>query len=115
MDLTRTLTELECDDWGPSTHDSHVVTQRHKLRHVRLCDLIPEDLGLLTSQGVSLSLIVRLGLGVLVVNPFEECNFYPGDLLKGVSGVSSGFWAGHPHLAARWQAFQAQVGSHQAF
>jgi hypothetical protein len=44
FDRRKTLTELEGQDWGPPTFDSHIVTTIHRLRYVPLEQFAVEDL-----------------------------------------------------------------------
>jgi hypothetical protein len=106
-----TLTQLERDDWGPPPHDSFVVTECHRLRHVPLRDLTVENLRLLIGQGFSLPYTVPLALEHLSRDPMVSGDFYPGDLLKAVRGVPEEFWTQHPALKTLWQSVNQKSGS----
>ena len=99
--LDKNLSELERDVWAAPDFDSHVVTECHRLRFVALKDFTIEDLRLMIGQDIGLEYLVPLALQHLEANPFAEGNFYPGDLLKNVTGVRRNFWIGHPDLRLR--------------
>ena len=94
----KSLQELEGNDGGEPTFNSHVVQERHRLRCVPLKQLRIEDLRLLIGQGDGLLYLVPLALEHLEKHPFAEGDFYPGDLLGSVLTVAEPFWAGHPEL-----------------
>jgi hypothetical protein len=94
----KTLQELEGKDWGEPSVDSHVVTERHRLRRVPLKRLRIEDLRLLVGQGDGWPFLVPRALEHLKKHPFAEGDFYPGDLLKNVATVDEAFWLSHPEL-----------------
>jgi hypothetical protein len=97
----RTLQELEGEDRGEPTWDSHVVTELHRLRRVPLKDFRIEDLRLVIGQGDGLPFLVPMALWHLERDPLAEGDFYPGDLLKSVAGVDDAFWAPRPEMRAR--------------
>src|SRR5262245_5178085 len=78
----KTLTELEGEDWGPPTYDSHLVTTVHRLRHVPLKRFCIEDLRIVIGQKIGLPWLVPLALNHLEKHPFAAGDYYRGDLLK---------------------------------
>jgi len=97
----QTLQELEGTDWGEPPYDSHLVTERYRLRRVPLNRLRIEDLRLLIGQGDGLQYLVPIALQHLENYPFAKGDFYPGDLLKNVASVEEAFWTTHPPLRAQ--------------
>lgn len=100
IDRSKTLTEIEGEDWGPSTFDSHLVITCHKMRHKPVNDLADGDLRMAIGQQFSLPILVPLALERLESDPLLEATFFEGDLLTNVLQVNEVFWAGHPRL---WQ------------
>ena len=76
-----TLTDLEEEDWGPPTFDSHLVRQCHALRHKKIRDMSIEDLRILIGQEIGLEYLLPVALERLELDPLAAGDFYPGDLL----------------------------------
>ena len=98
FDRTKTLQELENDDWGESTFNSYLVTTVHALRRKPLNEFTVEDLRLMISQEVGLAHLVPLAIEQLAENPLAAGDFYRGDLLLSVLGVQLEFWREHQDL-----------------
>jgi hypothetical protein len=97
VDETRTLTQLEGDDWGtPPPTATHLVSTAHRLRRVPLVDLEAGDLRLLIGQKISVTTLVPRALRLLRADPMVDSTFYPGDLLTTVLKLPSTYWAAHP-------------------
>lgn len=77
----QSIEELEGDDWGDATFDSHLVRECHRLRRVPLADLSAENLRILIGQQIGLRYLVPMALDLLRRDPFAAGDFYPGDLL----------------------------------
>jgi CDI immunity proteins len=98
FDRTKTLQELEGQDWGDPTFESSLVTTCHRLRRKRLDDFNVEDLRIMIGQKIGLPFLVPIALERLAVDPFVEGDFYPGDLLAMVLQVDDAYWISHPDL-----------------
>ena len=98
IDRTRTLTELESQDWGPPTFGSHLVTMVHRLRHKALEQFSVEDLRITIGQNIGLEYLVPIAVERLQEDPFVEGDFYRGDLLVSVLKIERQFWLKYPDL-----------------
>ena len=95
--LRRSLEQLEADPWPPpSSFDSRLVQEVHRLRSVPIGALSTEDLRLLLSQRVGTRWLVPLALDQLTANPLAAGDFYPGDLLTAVLRSEPSYWDNHP-------------------
>jgi len=108
--LSKTLQELEDNDWGEPPFSSHLVTECYRLRRVPLRDFTVEDLRIMIGQKNNLDYLVPLALDHLEANPFAEGNFYEGDLLWYTNRIPAEFWNTYPDLHVRWQAIVESVG-----
>src|SRR5262245_15590070 len=98
FDRSKSLQQLEGEDWGEPTYDSHLVTECHRLHRVALCDFTVEDLRITIGQGIGLEYLVPLAIEKLRENPLVEGACYPGDLLSNVLSADAAFWRAHPDL-----------------
>jgi hypothetical protein len=96
FDTNKSLQELEGEDWGEPTFNSHLVTECHRLHRVPLRDFTVEDLRIMIGQRFSLEFLIPLALERLHVEPLAEGAFYPGDLLAAVLRAGAGFWQQRP-------------------
>jgi len=97
MNDNKSIEQLENDFWGNApTESSNLVTKIHSLRKKKLSELEPEDIRVLISQNISLEILIPLALKVLATNPFIECDYYEGDLLKSVLTSEGSYWSRHP-------------------
>ena len=101
VDTSKSLQELEGQDWGEPSYPSHLVTECHRLRRVPLQELSPEDLRLLIGQEISLPYLVPLALDYLQDDPFVSGRNYPGDLLEFLLLVPRSFWSSNDELHRR--------------
>jgi hypothetical protein len=68
-------------------------------------------------QGIGLKYLVPVALVPLDNDPLAAGDFYRGDLLKNVLGVSEGFWSANPELLkkrdeiAKWQEMRSMVST----
>jgi hypothetical protein len=99
--LNATLEELDGDDWGTPPYDSSLVKNCYRLRRVPLKDFSIEDLRIMIGQENGLKYLVPIALVELEKDPLAQGDFYPGDLLKNVLGVSREFWRQHSELKER--------------
>jgi len=98
FDRTKTLQELENEDWGEPKHTTGLVIACHQLRHKPLRDFTSGDLRLMIGQEIGLDYLVPLALEVLSDNPLLEGTFYRGDLLLAVLRIQTNFWQDNPDL-----------------
>ncbi len=108
----KTLTELEGEDWGPPTYNSHLVTTVHRLRYVAIKQFDVEDLRIVIGQQIGLPWLVPIALEQLEKDPFVSGDFYPGDLLKNVASVAKDFWASRTDLRNRMKRLIALALEH---
>ena len=98
----QSLEEIDGRPWGdPPADATRLVATVHRLRRVPIGRLDVEGLRLLIGQHESLDALVPLALERLESNPLAEGDYYPGDLLAAVLGVSGAHWhANHPERPA---------------
>lgn len=84
FERSKSLQELDGQDWGEPTFDSHLVTECHRLRRVPLRDFTVEDLRITIGQQIGLDYLIPLALERLEDDPFAEGAYYPCDLLVSV-------------------------------
>jgi hypothetical protein len=96
-----TLHDLEDDDWGEPTYDSHLVRTVHALRRKQIADFDVEDLRIMLGQSVGVSHLIPLALTHLERDPFVSGHFYPGDLLGVVMAIDAEYWRSHVIEATR--------------
>jgi hypothetical protein len=101
FDRSKSLQQLDGQDWGEPTFDSRLVTECHRLHRVPLRDFTVEDLRITIGQQIGLDFLVPLALERLADDPFAEGAYYPCDLLVSVLGVEARFWQSHPELRER--------------
>jgi len=92
MNLNKTLTQLEKDDWGELSHNSYLIQECHKLRYKPLNKFTVEDLRIMIGQKISLDYLIPLALDILYQNPFVSGDYYNGDLLVVVLKLDKEFW-----------------------
>lgn len=91
----KSLQQLEGQDWGEPTFDSHLVKECHRLRRVPLRDFSVGDLRIMIGQNIGLEHLVPLALERLHEDPFAEGNYYPCDLLVSLLHAEAQFWRSH--------------------
>jgi hypothetical protein len=101
FEKSQSLEELEKEDWGEPTFDSHLVKECHRLRRVPLKDYTIEDLRLMIGQNIGLNYLMPLAIEKLEQNPLAEGDYYAGDLLVNVLRVDSRFWSEFPVLNSK--------------
>ena len=100
---SKTLENLEKDNWGDPPPDSTRLVQRiMQLRRVPLDQFTTEDLRITIGQQCSLPYVLALAHEVLSKDLFAEGDFYAGDLLNAVLQVDHTYWSEH---TASWSAF----------
>ncbi len=109
VNLNSTIEELEDDRWGEPGYPSHLVTECHRLRKVKLRLFTIENLRIMLGQDIGSRYLVPIALEHLEVEPFVEGDFYPGDLLCNVLSLPHSFWVDNPDLRNRVAAVAAQA------
>ena len=98
FDSSKSLQELENEDWGEPNYDSHLVQECQRLHRVPLKDLTVEDLRIMIGQNISLEYLIPLAVEKLEQNPLAEGNYYASDLLVNVLRADSKIWTKLPSL-----------------
>lgn len=96
FDRSKSLQDLEQQDWGEPTFHSYLVETCHRLHRKPLIEFTTEDLRIMIGQQISLPLLIPLAVERLEAEPLAEGNYYPGDLLAAVLKVDRAFWPEHP-------------------
>jgi CDI immunity proteins len=109
-DRTRTLEQLEGENWGEPEYDSYLVQTIHKLRRKPIDEFTIEDLRFMLGQKLGMEHFTPLALDRLEADPFASGDFYPGDLLGAVMALPREYWLTHPTEAARMQTVADQAG-----
>jgi contact-dependent growth inhibition (CDI) system CdiI-like immunity protein len=104
FDRSKTLEQLEQEDWGEPTFDSHLVRECHRLRRVPVAAFRVEDLRIMIGQQIGLIRLVPLALEKLEGDPLAEGNYYAGDLLNAVVQLPRTFWDGRGEWLRRLSA-----------
>ena len=101
LEKSKSLHELQKEDWGEPTFDSHLVHECHRLRRVPLKDYNVEDLRIMIGQNIGLNYLMPLAIEKLEQNPLAEGDYYAGDLLVNVLLVEARFWSQFPTLMSK--------------
>ena len=101
FDRSKSLQDLEQQDWGEPTYHSSLVSTCHRLRRQPLNEFSVADLRIMIGQKIGLRFLVPLAAERLETEPLVEGYFYPGDLLGAVLMVDEAFWALQPELHHR--------------
>ncbi|MEK5240488.1 contact-dependent growth inhibition system immunity protein [Paenibacillus sp. FSL L8-0470] len=108
FDITKSLQELDGDDWGEPTFNSNLVKTVHRLRTVPLKDFTNEDLRLMIGQKFCLAYLVPIVLERLAVNEFVSGARYTGDLLCAMLDIGYDFWK--EHIDLHWEFNSIVIG-----
>ena len=98
FDTTKSLQQLDGEDWGEPNFESHLVLTCQGLRRIPLKDFTVEDMRIMIGQNIGLDYLIPIALEKIRNNPFSEGAFYPGDLLVSVLRADSKFWRTHSQL-----------------
>ncbi|WP_136658755.1 contact-dependent growth inhibition system immunity protein [Nitratireductor sp. XY-223] len=82
--MSKTLEELEGDDWGEAEDGSPLVQTCHALRRKPLDQFSTEDLRVMIGQDIGLYHLLPRAIDVLRENPLASGDLYEGDLLVSV-------------------------------
>lgn len=108
FDTSKSLQELENDDWGeppPDEARSSLVQRVYNLRRVPLRDISALDLTTLIGQQLSLKYVVPVAIARLQQDPWgqHEDQFWTGMLLGRVMELGQEFWRDNPDLLSAMQ------------
>ncbi|MFT8349135.1 contact-dependent growth inhibition system immunity protein [Clostridium saccharoperbutylacetonicum] len=92
FDRSKSLQELEGQDWSETIFDSHLVITCRGLRRKAIGSFEVEDLRIMISQAIGLNYLIPLALEILEDDIFAEGCSYRGDLLDAVLRVDKKFW-----------------------
>lgn len=109
FDRTRTLQDLEPDEWPEPEYASYLVITIHRLRRKPLNEFTVEDLRIMIGQNVGLPYLIPIAIERLAEDPLIAGDFYRGDLMKSVLSVKPGFWKEHPELWWRMEDMVTEV------
>ncbi|MEM1143650.1 MAG: contact-dependent growth inhibition system immunity protein [Pseudomonadota bacterium] len=109
MISSKSLEELDGENWGDPTFDSHLVKESHRLRKVPIGQLTAENLRLLIGQAISLHYTVPLAVSMLEQDILASGKMYQGDLLCVVAAIEDGFWRKNPDLNNRLVEVKIEV------
>jgi len=108
----QTIEQLERTVWGEPALHSHLVTECHRLRKVRLKDFTVEHLRIMLGQNVGVEFLLPIAIDELIKNPLVSGDFYDGDLLSSVLRIEVSFWKSHSDA---WQTVKNIVEQNLAF
>ena len=117
MDHSKSLQELENDDWGkPSDAPTHLVKRVLELRRVPIGELSAEDCCLLLNQKISPIFLVPIALRFLDDFPVYESLSKPAALLESLLNLPASFWEIHSYwwvevcgIISRVQRLHAEI------
>lgn len=92
IDTSKSLEQLDGENWGTPAYPSHLVTTCHKLRKIPLSEFDAENFRILIGQNISLKYLIPLVLDLLESDPWIEGDFFPGDLLGVVLRADKKHW-----------------------
>ncbi|MES2568891.1 MAG: contact-dependent growth inhibition system immunity protein [Verrucomicrobiota bacterium] len=98
FDRSKSLQEIDGQDWGEPTFDSPLVTECHRLHRVPLCDFTAGNLRIMIGQDIGLEFLIPLALECLQEDSLIKGDYYECDLLVNVLRAKAQFWRDHPDL-----------------
>ncbi|WP_018759628.1 contact-dependent growth inhibition system immunity protein [Paenibacillus terrigena] len=108
FDITKSLQELDGDDWGEPTYNTNLVKNVHRLRTVPLIDFTNEDLRLMIGQKFCLAYLVPIAIERLAENEFVSGERYTGDLLCAMLDIGYEFWK--ENIDLHWEFNSIVIG-----
>lgn len=99
-DRSKTLEQLDGQQWGEPEWQSHLVLECHRLRQIPLREFTPANLRIMIGQSINLEYLAPLALQILADEPLLDAELYAGDLLSVLLRSDPGFWSAHPDLRA---------------
>lgn len=104
LDLTKTLSQIDGQDWSEPTGSSHLVITTNVLhQHKLLQEYTSEDLRIMLGQQLNVNELLPLALNQLLDDPSSAGDYYAGDLLAMVLDLPVAVWQGQPQW---WTALQ---------
>lgn len=97
-DRSKTLEQLDGEQWGEPEYESGLVQECHRLRRIPLREFTPADFRILIGQNIGLEYLAPLALEILTADPLVDAEYYSGDLLSAMLRSDPAFWSGRPHL-----------------
>jgi hypothetical protein len=110
-DSSKTLEQLEGENWGEPKYHSYLVQTIHRLRRKPISEFTVEDLRITLGQKFGMEYLTPLALDRLEADPFAQGDFYPGDLLGAVMAIPREYWLTHPNEAARMEMVAARAAA----
>jgi len=104
FDGTKSLKELEGEDWGEVSPDlgrPGLERRVYRLVCTPLCEFSVDDLGFFLRQGLNLDYITPLAIDALEQDPWTPRGSVPGMLLRYTLAYMDDFWCERPDL---WRA-----------
>ena len=95
FDRSKSLNEIEQEDWGEPNYHTYLVQTCHRLRRKPLNQFTVGDLRIMIGQQISLPILIPLAVERLEIEPLAEGDLYPGDLLAAVLTIEETFWSTH--------------------
>src|SRR4051812_8954167 len=98
VDTTKSLEQLDGQDWGRPNFGSYLVTSCHRLRKKPLREFEGEDFRVFLGQSFSLEFLVPAVFAFLKKDPLAGGHFQPGSVLEHLLRSDPKFWAANPSL-----------------
>jgi hypothetical protein len=92
MQEHRSIEQLENDYWKDVSFPSNLVKRCFNYRKIPVLELTIEQLRLLIGQQIALPFIVPKAIIILQADVLVEGDYYPGDLLNSLLGLSEADW-----------------------
>lgn len=97
MQEHRSIEQLENDYWTDVAFPSSLVEKCFNFRKVPVSELAIEQLRLLIGQRIGLPYIIPKAVSELKTDVLAEGDYYPGDLLNSLLGLSEDDWKKTPN------------------
>ncbi|WP_121357775.1 contact-dependent growth inhibition system immunity protein [Flavisolibacter nicotianae] len=97
MQEHRSIEQLENDYWQEVSFPSSLVERCFNYRKVPVSELTTEQLRLLIGQQIGLRFTIPKAINVLQADVLAEGDYYPGDLLNSLLGLSEEGWNLYPN------------------
>ena len=97
MQEHRSIEQLENDYWKDASFPSSLVEKCFNYLKIPVSELTVEQLRLLIGQRIGLSYVIPKAVCYLQTNVLAEGDFYPGDLLNSLLGLSEEDWKQIPN------------------
>lgn len=104
FDRSKTLQELDGQDWGETDSQYDLVQTCYALRHKPLAQFTDGNLRIMIGQGLSLPYLVPTAIERLATNITAGGDMFPGALAHDVATLSPDFWQVYPELRSRFDS-----------